>query len=108
MFWDVFCQLCQKQGVSPTQAILQMGISRASVTKWKNGALPSAESLIKLSEYFGVSIDYLCGKSVPAEANGRKLTADEEKLLSLFEMLSEVDRLRLIIDLQDKTGGKNQ
>lgn len=55
MFWENFCSLCQRHGVAPTQAAIEMGFSRASVTKWKNGAIPSADSLHTVSKYFNVS-----------------------------------------------------
>lgn len=58
MFWDNFCRLCQRKGMSPTQAILDCGIGRTAVTQWKNGSLPSAKSLQKLSAYFRVTTDY--------------------------------------------------
>lgn len=58
MFWDNFCRLCQRKGISPTQAILDCGIGRTAVSQWKRGTLPSAKSLQKLSSYFKVTTDY--------------------------------------------------
>lgn len=63
MFYDLFCELCERKGVKPTRAALDMGFSNATPTKWKKtGAAPSGESLARIAEYFGVSTDYLLGK----------------------------------------------
>ncbi|MBQ7283973.1 MAG: helix-turn-helix transcriptional regulator, partial [Oscillospiraceae bacterium] len=48
-------------------------------TKWKNGSVPTGETLQKLADYFGVSVDYLLNeetKKSPAEAED-KITCDD-------------------------------
>lgn len=74
MFYDLFCELCQKRGVSPTRATIEIGLSRTIGTKWKTtGATPQGETLSKIADYFGVSADYLLGnepkEKTPAEAD---------------------------------------
>ena len=62
VFYELFKNLCDKKRVSPNKACLEMGLSRSLAAKWKNtSANPSAEVLSKMSEYFGVSADYLLG-----------------------------------------------
>lgn len=42
-----------------------LGVSKQSVSNWEHGnILPSVELLVKLSDYFGVSTDYLLGREV--------------------------------------------
>lgn len=36
--------------------------SSNNLFKWRNGAVPKVETLIKLADYFGVTIDYLLGR----------------------------------------------
>lgn len=63
-FYDRYQQLCVEAGSSATGVAVSVGISRASVSDWKNkGAVPSASSLKKIADYFGVSTDYLLGKT---------------------------------------------
>lgn len=62
MFFDIFSELCEKKGVSRYRACTDIGLNRAAVAKWKNGAIPTGSTLSKLSVYFGVSTDYLLGK----------------------------------------------
>ena len=67
MFWEMFLKLCAEKDIKPTPLARQLGISGATITKWKRGAKPSAENLEKLSEYFGVSVDtLLCRKRITA------------------------------------------
>ena len=62
MFYDIFCALCKKKGVSKTRATLDVGLSNATATKWKKtGAVPDSSTLAKLAVYFDVSTDFLLG-----------------------------------------------
>ena len=36
-------------------------ITRGSISKWKNGAVPRASTLKSIAEHFGVSVEYLLG-----------------------------------------------
>lgn len=60
MFYDLFCELCEKKGVSVTKATVEIGLSRTIGTKWKRtGATPNGDTLNKIADYFGVTTDYL-------------------------------------------------
>ena len=84
MFYDIFVELCAKKGVKPTRAALDMGLSKATPTLWKNkGYTPRGDIINKVAAYFGVSVDYLLGnEEKPAVA------ADDE----LNEILEDVRR----------------
>ena len=62
MFWEIFLNLCFKVGKSPNAAAKELKISSGSVTNWKNGTIPNNAALLKIANYFGVSVDYLLGK----------------------------------------------
>ena len=60
MFYDVYCALCEKNGLTPSGAASKIGFNRASVTVWKNtGKAPKQELLLKIADFFGVTTDYL-------------------------------------------------
>ena len=62
VFYDRFYGLCQKAGVTPTQVSRDLGIRQSTVSMWKNqGTTPKYQTLQKLSDYFGVSVDSLLG-----------------------------------------------
>ena len=63
MFWETFVALCQERGEKPTPVIKKLGIAVGLVTKWKNGTMPGSVTLSKIANYFGVSVDYLLGKT---------------------------------------------
>ncbi len=63
MFWDNFLSLCTAQNIKPNTVCKELGFSNAASTHWKNGTLPNTEALLKISQYFDVSVDYLLGRS---------------------------------------------
>lgn len=70
MFYDNLKAACKAKGISPSALALSLGMSKANVTKWKQGQLPSTGTLQKISESLGVSTDFLLygeGKKRPAE-----------------------------------------
>lgn len=74
MFFDVFCALCEKRGISVTKATVNMGLSRTIGTKWKKtGAIPNGDTLNTIANYFGVTTDYLLGYTPEAKYDVNKL-----------------------------------
>lgn len=50
--------LCLKNNVSIYQLEKELGLSTGSVCKWKK-SIPRADTLLKVANYFNVSVDYL-------------------------------------------------
>lgn len=64
MFYDRFLEICKQHNVSPSQVAIQCGFNKSSVTNWKkNGYAPRQEILIKIADYFNVTVDYLLDKT---------------------------------------------
>jgi len=63
MFWNNFNKICIEKNIKPNPVAKEIGVSSATVTNWKNGAIPNGETLIKLANYLNVSIDYLLGRT---------------------------------------------
>ena len=86
MFYDRFKQLCERKGVSCNKAALEIGLSNATPTKWKKtGATPAGETLDKIAAYFGVTTDFLLGKTEKAPAeSGKRSVSDDEIKFALF------------------------
>lgn len=52
--------LISKNNISARELCIELDISVSSITDWKNGrAKPSAEAIVKISNYFNVTTDYL-------------------------------------------------
>lgn len=92
MFYDVFLRLCASKNVSPSKAAEAVGLNRAAVAKWKNGATPSAVTAIKLADYFGVTTDYLLGKPDQKETPPALTKKDERDIsLRIDQILSDLE-----------------
>lgn len=59
VFYDRFIELCKERGVSPSAVMVAIGLNKSNATFWKKGSIPKGDTLRKLADYFGVSIDYL-------------------------------------------------
>lgn len=97
MFWDVYTRLCAKDGKAPNVIAREVcGVkSTGTVTGWKNGATPRNNVLGQLSEYFGVSIDYLLTgeeqKEKPNTLDGIELEKLSPARRALLEALEDMD-----------------
>ena len=105
VFYDTFHKLCLDKGVSDSRACTDMGLSRSYAAKMKNkDGTPSMDSLSAMSEYFGVSVDYLLHGDEPQKekptAQGGELTEKDVALIKWFRSLPE-ERLRAILVSQD-------
>ncbi len=62
MFRENLKQLRIERGIGQIELSKEIGVSKGIISLWENGLRePSMSSLIALSIYFGVSIDYLVG-----------------------------------------------
>ncbi|MCQ2455208.1 MAG: helix-turn-helix domain-containing protein [Clostridia bacterium] len=63
--------LCKEKGINVTGLCQNCGIPRASLSDFKSGRKKtlSAKTLSLISDYFGVSVDYLYGKTETKDNN---------------------------------------
>ena len=58
--YEVFMQLLQKYGVSSYEVAKRAGVTQTALSNWKSGrSTPKAETMRKIADYFGVTVDYL-------------------------------------------------
>lgn len=68
IFADKLIQLRKKSGWSQEELAEQMNVTRQSVSKWEGAqAVPDLEKMLRLSQLFGVSTDYLLKDEIEAE-----------------------------------------
>ena len=61
-FCENFKYLRQEKNIGQVQLAKELGVSKGIISMWENGLRePTMSSLILLSKYFNVSIDYLVG-----------------------------------------------
>lgn len=96
MFYDNFVRLCNRMGKSPSSVATEIGLSRASVSGWKNGKKPTDATAMKLADYLGVSVDYLLGneqKEKPATDSDGLTEADRRDIaIELEQLMNEMTR----------------
>ncbi|MHB1154013.1 MAG: helix-turn-helix domain-containing protein [Eubacteriales bacterium] len=63
MFYDILMKLCKDRNVKLTPLLKKLGLSESGIARWRNGSVPNGTTLALLAEYFGVTIDYLLGKT---------------------------------------------
>ena len=99
MFNETFASLLKSKGMNPLSLAKAIGVPKSIVYEWKNGLRePSMENLVKLSDYFEVSLEYLTGKSGDANKNLPPSEEEAELLLLLraARQISEEDHNALV------------
>lgn len=84
-------ELTERDGIKPTQLLNKLKLSSSSFSDWDKGkGSPSLKAVMKFSEYFGVSIDYLVyGKEKEPETSHLLEFSNQEDddLLNKFHKL---------------------
>ena len=83
MFYDQLIKLCNERGIKPTPLVKSLGMSTGSIKNWKDGTLPNGEALMRFSEFFDVSIDYL----VYGKNKEKEISAEDIEWLDLIHKL---------------------
>lgn len=98
--YEIFEQLLKKHGVTRYQVYKATGVPQSSLSDWKNGkSKPKYEKLVKIAEYFNVSVDYLLGietkkPSANAEDNIQCYDENDNRLPLSDDVIEILDTLR--------------
>lgn len=77
-FHEKLLAIRKKQGLSQEELGLELQVSRQTISKWESGqSYPDFEKLVKLSDYFGLSLDELV-KDVDVQDVRDKNRTDEK------------------------------
>lgn len=77
--------LRKKSNLSQEQLAEQLGVSRQAISKWESGkAIPESDTLISISQYFHVTLDYLLKEddAVLSEPSAEEDKEDNQKKVS--------------------------
>lgn len=99
MFYDNLVKACTMRGKSPSAVALEIGISKSTVTGWKNGTTPTDANLQKLADYFGISKTDLTGETylkVTGAVTSTPASSDLQRLADAMEELNEEGREKLL------------
>lgn len=98
MFYDRFIKLCQDRNIAPTRAAIEAGLSKSTVTKWKNSpdSQLSGTVIAKLSDYFGITKAELLGEPEKDQKETPTLTAKDER-----DIARDLERIRQALESED-------
>jgi len=95
--------LRQQTGVSQAELAQAIGVDQSSVGKYEGAAqvIPSAEVLVRIADYFGVSVDYLLGRTMyptPSEQIN-----DDPELTEYLHHLANRKEMRMLFKTTKNT-----
>lgn len=92
MFAEILKQLRKENKITQVDLARDLGFFHTAVVKWERGERePNIDTLTKIADYFGVSVDYLLGHEVnqdnsivkrPEYALSEKFASDYKNLLT--------------------------
>ena len=86
------CELRKDKELSQRDIAKKFSVSQSAYNNWENGkAEPSISQILKIAEFFGVSVDYLIGNSDDLGNIVYKesyLKSSELELLNIYRQLS--------------------
>lgn len=84
MFLERTLELIEKKNISKNKLLTDLKLSKNSFVNWsERGTVPSAETIEKIADYFGVTTDYLLGRTDLTDTEKTmKLTLDDIRNLS--------------------------
>lgn len=93
--YAVFAKLLEGRNITPYRVYKETGVPQSSLSEWKRGnSMPKIDKLIKIAEYFGVSVDYLLtGEEPPKTEKAPTLNKKDERDIArqLEAMLGEME-----------------
>lgn len=93
MLSDILRSLVAKKGLTQKAIAQELNISQQRFNFYVNGTRePDIATLILLSDYFGVTLDYLVGHEKKPTVKDDGLETYEKKLLDTYRMASPEDR----------------
>ncbi len=99
-FAEKLRELRKKGGYSQEELAEKMEVTRQSVSKWESGqSIPELDKILKLSEMFGVSTDYLLKDEIEIiEAVGKTNVEDTKTLKQI-----SIEEAKKIIETKENT-----
>ena len=76
-------KLRKARGLSQEQLADQLNVSRQAISKWELGeSTPDTDNLVALSDYYGVSLDYLLRDQEVPEVSEKVIVREVQPLIS--------------------------
>ena len=97
-------ELRLQEGVSQKKLAEDLHMSAGNLCDWEKGRTePDIERLIKLADYFDVSLDFLMGREVRSSDKAAPSTDLKYRLIGAFNKLTDTGKLKLVEFLESET-----
>lgn len=101
-FYEKYLCLCNSINKSPSAVALELKIGKPSVTRWKNGATPRDATVLKIADYFGVTVtELMSGVEEQKEAPATKGEGSKEAASNFIKATN--DRVALLALINEAT-----
>lgn len=115
-FYEKYLMLCDKNKKTPSGAALEMGLSKTTVNRWKNGGGITDATILKVATFFGVPKEELKGepeqKEKPSTPEDAERESHGQAILDKYNMLDPATQamfesmLDAAIAAQEKKNGQ--
>ena len=97
-FYENFVRLCAQSGKSLASVARDIGVQKSTVSRWATGAEPRDTTVIKIADYFGVSVQELRGTVLMPEAKAEEPPKQKEMgLAAALEALRDQPGRRMLL-----------
>lgn len=107
-FGEKLRQLMESNNVKQQELADKLNVKRGSVSNWiTNRRCPDAETIVKIADYFNVTVDFLLKDTKNEEL--KKVKEDYIEMKDLYECYKNLDENnKILIDSMIKTMLENQ
>lgn len=97
-FYENYVQLCNKAGKSPSAVAIELRLGKPSVSRWKTGTRPRDTTVLKVADYFGVTVEELMGDGIKKDPIPKDGVEDSEtaELREIWSSADENERRDLL------------
>jgi transcriptional regulator with XRE-family HTH domain len=96
-FTEILKSLCNERGISERKMLIDCSINKNQMYNWENkGRAIGNDHAEKLADYFGVTTDYLLGRTETKTATGQSLSDEEQELVTDLVALPRDDFAKVV------------
>lgn len=90
-FYSNFLSMCNSIGKTPSKVVMEVGLKKSAVTRWKAGGNPTDATAQKIADYFGVPVSELTEETKKAPTHSdRRAVSDEDIKFALFDGAQDI------------------
>ena len=102
MFYNYFVELCNRAKISPSKAAQQIGLSKSSVSGWKNGSVPRDSQIMRIADFFGIPVSDIYNVVNSQRAAIFNRTEFEKYTMNREEKALETEKAPMPIDIGEE------